>query len=159
MTRFLLDTNLLLGFTRNAYWAMQARETYNLSGRETLVFTSVICRGEMLALAEKNGWGSKKRMHLEQILKGVPTLDIGRRSILDAYARIDAWTHGNLTNSPNNSPPPKPAIPMKQNDLWIAATAHASGATLLSTDTDFEHLHNTWFRFIHVDQQGHHQPV
>lgn len=159
MTRILLDTNLLLGFTRNASWAMQARERYNLSDRETLVFTSVICRGEMLALAEKNGWGSKKRTQLEQILNGVPTLDIGRRSILDAYARIYAWTHGNPIDSPKNTPPPKPAIPMNQNDLWIAATAHASGATLLSTDTDFEHLHDTWFRFVHVDQQDHRQSV
>lgn len=159
MTRFLLDTNLLLGFTRNASWAMQTRERYNLSDRETLVFTSVICRGEMLALAEKFGWGNKRRIHLEQVLNGVPMLDIGSRSILDAYARIDAWTHGRSIDSPKSTPPPKPAVSMNQNDLWIAATAHASGATLLSTDSDFEHLHDTWFRFIHVDQQDRRQPV
>ncbi len=94
MTRFLLDTNLLLGFTREAPWAIRARAEFNLGDRETMVFTSVICRGEILALAEKNGWGSKKRTRLEQVLNGVPTLDISRRTILDAYARIDAWTHG-----------------------------------------------------------------
>ena len=110
-----------------------------------MVYTSVICQGEMLALAEKNGWGHKKRTRLEQVLNGVPTLGISRRVILDAYARIDAWTHGQTVASPNNSPPPKPAVSMKQNDLWIAATAHASGATLLSTDTDFQHLDGIWF--------------
>lgn len=112
MPRFLLDTNLLLGFTRDASWAMQADAQYNLSDPETMVFTSVICRGEMLALAEKNGWGNKIRTRLEQVLSGVPTLDIRSKSILDAYARIDAWTHGTPVVSPQNTPPPKPAIAM-----------------------------------------------
>ena len=30
MTRFLLDTNLLLGFTRKASWAIRARAEFNL---------------------------------------------------------------------------------------------------------------------------------
>jgi len=29
---------------------------------------------------------------------------------------------------------------MGKNDLWIAATAHVTGATLLTTDKDFDHL-------------------
>ena len=152
MTRFLQDTNLLLGFIREAPWAIRARAEFELGNRETMVFTSVICRGEILALAEKNGWGSDKRTRLSQVLNKVPTLDIGRQSILDAYARIDAWTHGKPVASPGNAPPPKPAVPMKQNDLWIAATAHASQAALLSTDQDFQHLDNIGFEFIYVSQ-------
>ena len=31
-------------------------------------------------------------------------------------------------------------IKMGKNDLWIAATAQVSGATLLTTDMDFDHL-------------------
>ena len=155
MTRFLLDTNLLLGFTRKAPWAIRARAEFNLGDPETMVFTSVICQGEILALAEKNGWGSNRRTHLEQILNQVPTLDISKRTILGAYARIDAWTHGKPVISPQNAPPPKPAVPMQQNDLWIAATAHVSGAALLSTDMDFRHLDSVWFKFIHVSQEDH----
>lgn len=155
MTRFLLDTNLLLGFTRQAPWAIRVRAEFNLGDPETMVFTSVICQGEILALAEKNGWGSNRRTHLEQILNEVPTLDISKRTILGAYARIDSWTHGKPVTSPQNAPPPKPAVPMKQNDLWIAATAHVSGAALLSTDTDFRHLDSVWLKFIHVSQEDH----
>ena len=154
MTRILLDTNLLLGFTRKAPWAIRARAEYNLGDPEVIVFTSVICQGEILALAEKNGWGSERRTYLEQVLNEIPTLDINRRTILEAYARIDAWTHGRCVASPQNVPPPKPAVPMKQNDLWIAATAHESGAVLLSTDTDFLHLDDIWLKFIHVSQEG-----
>lgn len=143
---------MLLGFTREAQWALRARADHDLGNRETMVFTSVICQGEMLALAEKNGWGRKKRTRLEQVLNGITTLGISRRKIMDAYARIDAWTHGQTVASPNNSPPPKPAVSMKQNDLWIAATTHASGATLLSTDKDFQHLDGIWFQFIYINQ-------
>ena len=153
MRYFLLDTGILLGLTRKAPWARQAFERFNLNDRETATVTSVICQGEILALAEKNGWGEKKRAGLEQILNALPTLDINRHSILSAYARIDCWTHGRPVDSPGlMPPPPRPAVPMKQNDLWIAATAHATKATLVSTDKDFSHLDKVWFRFIHVDQ-------
>jgi tRNA(fMet)-specific endonuclease VapC len=108
----------------------------------------------MLALAEKNGWGDRKRTRLEDVLNRIPTLGVNKPTILAAYAQIDAWTHGALVNSPRDAPPPKPAVSMSQNDLWIAATAHASGATLLSTDTDFRHLHGIWFPFIEVSQGG-----
>lgn len=42
---------------------------------------------------------------------------------------------------------------MNQNDMWIAATAHAIEAVLVSTDRDFEHLHDAWIDFVYVDQQ------
>ena len=150
--RFLLDTGMLLGFVRNAPWALRVRTEFDLGDKETMVFTSVICQGELLALAEKNGWGEGKRNHLDKVLNGFPTLDINKQPILRAYALIDAWTHGNPVASPEQALPPKPAVPMKQNDLWIAATAHESKATLLSTDNDFAHLNNVWLRFEYVDQ-------
>ena len=31
---------------------------------------------------------------------------------------------------------------MEKNDLWIAATASVLDASLLTTDSDFEHLHD-----------------
>ena len=152
MKRFLLDTNLLLGFVRQAPWAIQARAEFNLADPDVMVYTSVICQGEILALAEKNGWGSTRRTRLDKVLDEVPTLGIGNRRILEAYARIDAWTHGNPVNSPRNAPPPRQAVPMKQNDIWVAATAHASGSALLSTDKDFAHLDDVWFDFTWIDQ-------
>ena len=153
--RFLLDTGMLLGFVREAPWALQVREKFDLGDEETMVFTSVICQGELLALAEKNGWGKDRRTRLEEVLDGLPTLDINKKPILNAYALIDAWTHGKPVASPEQTPPPTPAVPMKQNDLWIAATAHETKATLLSTDKGFDHLNNVWISFIYVDQDTH----
>ena len=143
---------MLLGFVREAPWAIRARQMFDLGDRETMVFTSIICRGELLALAEKNGWGRNKRLQLEQVLKVLPTVDISKKGILSTYALIDAWTHGKPVAAPAQTPPPRPAIPMTQNDLWIAATAHETRATLLSTDKDFDHLSRIWIRFAYVDQ-------
>lgn len=66
---------------------------------------------------------------------------------------IDTWTHGKKVDAPRRGPPPKPAISMQQNDLWVAATAHESQAVLLSTDKDFEHMKEIWFGFYYVDQK------
>lgn len=85
------------------------------------------------------------------MLDGLPRLDVGKGGVLKAYALVDAWTHGRPVAAPNDAPPPKPARSMGKNDLWIAATAHASGAVLVTTDRDFDHLHGTWLNREFVD--------
>ena len=52
MTRFLLDTNLLLGFTREAPWAIRARAEFNLGDREMEVTNNV--EEELLQLRSRN---------------------------------------------------------------------------------------------------------
>lgn len=152
MHRFLLDTNILLGLVRSAPWAISTDEKLALSADNVVSCTSVVCQGELLALAEKFGWGQPKRARLEEILFRLPIVEINQPAILRAYALIDAWTHGQAVDAPGAAPPPKPARPMQQNDLWIAATAHAINFVLLSTDTDFDHLHGVWLNLEHVDQ-------
>jgi tRNA(fMet)-specific endonuclease VapC len=49
---------------------------------------------------------------------------------MDAYEEIDCFSLSH----------PLGAYNMGKNDLWIAATAKASGAVLLTTDADFNHL-------------------
>lgn len=154
MSRFLLDTNVLLGFTRKADWAQWTYVKLDLGAESTMVFTSVICRGELLALAEKNGWGETRRNLLVEVLNRFPTVDLDKDSILNSYAALDTWTHGRELTDPNRPQPPKPAVSMKQNDMWIAATAVATGAKLVTTDKDFDHLHGIWFERILVDQSA-----
>ena len=151
--RFLLDTGVLLGFVRKAPWADAAHADHDLGSVEVMSWTSVICQGELLALAEKFGWGAKRRDFLEEALDNFAVLEI-TPDVVQAYALIDAWTHGRPVMAAGIPPPPSPAVSMKQNDIWIAASAHVSQATLLSTDKDFEHLHNIWLDYAYVDQ-GH----
>ena len=152
--RFLLDTGVLLGFVRKAPWADAAHTDHNLGSVEVMSLTSVICQGELLALSEKFGWGAKRREVLEEALDNFPILGI-TPDVVRAYALIDAWTHGKPVTAAGIPPPPSgtPAVSMKQNDIWIAASTHVSQATLLSTDKDFEHLHNIWLDYAYVDQR------
>lgn len=152
MRRFLPDTNILLGLAREAEWARRVYIRFNLGDPDVIVFTSAACIGEILAIAERNGWGAKRRTRLESMLREFPHLGIKDPDILRAYALIDAWSYGKQVRAPGGAPPPKPAVKMGKNDLWIAATAHASRAVLLSTDGDFEHLGGVWFQYEHVDQ-------
>ncbi len=48
--------------------------------------------------------------------------------MIDRYAAIDAHSE-------------ERGRKMGNNDAWIAATAAAAGAHLLTTDKDFDHLH------------------
>ncbi len=152
MRRFLLDTNMLLGLARKAPWARWAYSHFDLGGPDVIYFTSVVCVGELQALAEKFGWGRRRRTELDRLLEGLPALPIKEPDILAAYALIDAWSSGKQVKAPGNASPPKSAVKMGKNDLWVAATAHAIGAILLSTDRDFDHLNGVWFRYERVDQ-------
>ena len=143
---FLLDTGILLGLAREAHWAGEVSERLKLHDPESTTFTSVVCHGEILAIAEKNGWGASKRRTLEGILDTLPRLDINKRDILDAYARIDAWTHGKPVVAPGSALPPKPARSMTKNDLWIAAFAHVTRSVLVTTDKDFDHMDGIWLK-------------
>lgn len=154
MRRFLLDTNILLGLAREAPWARRMYVRFSLGDPRVISFTSVVCKGEILAIAERNGWGPKKRTTLERMLQQFHDLPIKDPDILRAYALIDAWSRGKPVPAPSNSPPPKPAVPMGKNDLWIAATAHVSGAILLSTDGDFQHLDGVWLQHEPVEQMA-----
>jgi tRNA(fMet)-specific endonuclease VapC len=43
---------------------------------------------------------------------------------------------------------------MGKNDLWIAASAHATKATLLTTGKDFFHLKNMFIEIQYIDIQN-----
>ena len=143
---------MLLGLARRAPWARWAYNHFGLGNSEVIYYTSVVCVGELLALAEKFGWGHQRRSRLDRLLEEWPALPIKDPDILTAYALIDAWSCGEQVTAPGGASPPRSAVKMGKNDLWVAATAHATGAVLLSTDGDFEHLDGVWLQYERVDQ-------
>ena len=96
---------------------------------------SVVTVGEALALSRRLSWGRSKREALEALLLDLVVVDISDE-VLDLYAEVDVCLR-------------RAGKPIQQNDMWIAATAIASGAHLLTTDKDFDplypaHLDRTW---------------
>jgi tRNA(fMet)-specific endonuclease VapC len=70
-------------------------------------------------------------------------------NLLNAYAEIDAFS---LQRHPKRKLKGS-AKPMGKNDMWIAATAFATNATLLTADGKFMHLDKEFIniKFYHPD--------
>lgn len=124
----LLDTNIVLLLARGGTAGQRVDARYQLSTRKTAPLISVITVGELLALAGRNGWGTAKVHALRGILESLVIIEVNREVILQAYATSDV----HLASTGRS---------MGQNDRWIAATAAAYNAVLITTDRDIDALH------------------
>ena len=150
MKTVFLDTNILLERIRDsplghAAWALGEIGT---SATDTLI--PAVCAGELLAIRERNAWGPEKRAVQEQLFLDFPIAPIARPQVWLSYALIQCWTQGVSVPAPKQAPPPKQSRPMGMNDLWIAATVHAGGGSLLTADRGFLPLDGVWFEVLHV---------
>ena len=150
MRYFILDTNILLAYLKagNNLFQRVSREN-ELDKEDALIIISVISKGELLSLAMQNNWGEGKMNNLERLLNQFVSIDVNgaNSALLSAYAEIDAYSH--------KRPPSKTYIgsarTMAKNDVWIAATASAADATLITTDADFNHLNNVFIQVKYYD--------
>ena len=69
-----------------------------------------------------------KRSQMSFVLGYFTRISINDEEILQAYADTDTFSR-------------KSGVRMGKNDLWIAATAQVYKVTLVTTDADFDHLH------------------
>lgn len=150
MSKFFLDTGILLGIIRGSGYAEFIEKEYNLFNQTTFSYISVVTVGEIYSLAIQFGWGDKKIRILDDILKQIPVIDINSDEVIRRYAEVDAYSqckHPTKQMSDNLS-----ARNMGKNDLWIAATASVLNAKLLTTDRDFDHLESRFLEVIYIDK-------
>lgn len=140
---YLLDTSVLLALVRGNELGRFIRQKYSLEEEEPAVrtFISIVSRGEIWSMAERHGWQSKKREALEKMLRSLVTIDLNADEIVNAYAEIDK----------RNQAVHSGARQLSHNDMWIAATARASNASLITTDQDFLHLHPNYLMVEYID--------
>ena len=118
-----LDTNVLVHWTRQNDIGIYLRDTYHLEQRADRPLFSSIVEGEIFGLARRWKWGKKKTEAIEDILSQLVRIDAGAPDVVKAYAEL---YHASYLGGHNTG----------ENDLWIAATAKAAGAVLLTCDTD-----------------------
>lgn len=127
-----LDTNILVDLVRNNERGRKINERFQLTERAERPLFSSVTEGEILGLARlpKWQWGEPKLRQLQELLANLVRVDAGLRDVVDAYADLYATSHatGNGTG---------------ENDLWIAATAKATGSILLTRDADFDWMNPT----------------
>lgn len=145
MTNILLDTNILIHLVRGNAIAQQVKN-YVGSVNEPQLFVSVVNIAEAESLVVQWKWPSDKIERLKKLITSFIAIDIEQNNteLLDAYVNIDAYSQGKTT-APNGQPLNNTSRNMGKNDLWIAATAYAMNAELLTTDGDFDHLDTSYF--------------
>lgn len=151
MSTYLLDTGLLLGYIRGAGYAAYAEQTYALSQPPNVSLVSVVSKGEIYSLAIQFNWGEQKKQELDNLLRRIPVVDINTDRIIHRYAEIDAYSQGKDRTKP--LPNAMSSRNMGKNDIWIAATSSILNATLLTTDTGFDHLNNVFLSVVYIDQK------
>lgn len=152
MRAFILDTNILMAYLKanNKLYTLVS-ENNKLNDEDALIMISAITKGEIQSLAMQNKWGERRLEQLNKLLNLLITIDISGNNqlLLNAYAEIDSYSlKRHPTKTYNGS-----AKPMGKNDMWIAATALAVKATLLTTDGKFMHLDKEFIdiKFYHPD--------
>ncbi|MFH0992139.1 MAG: type II toxin-antitoxin system VapC family toxin [bacterium] len=148
MTRYILDTGIVVGYLRQSGYAAFIEKEYNPFNAPNIAAISIVTVGELLSLAIQFHWGELKITRLRELLSHIPQIDIKSDAILEMYAQIDAFSQGkNLAKPLSQS-----ARNMGENDVWIASTASVLNATLITTDKDFNHLDVVFLPVIYIDQ-------
>lgn len=141
--RFLLDTNILVHYTRGKELAVWIENHYNLFALPDYPLICEVTVGELYSLALQKNWDEKKLKELQRLIKMCVVVPLNLEGIHQTYAQIDYYSQ--------KPGPGLSARNMGKNDLWIAATAHVTQATLLACDRDFEHLHPQWIHWEYID--------
>lgn len=138
MRKFVLDTNIVLAYIRQSPLYLELESSLRLTSDDAQLIVSIVTVGEIRVLAHRNGWGEKKIVQLNAFIEHalfVVDVNFGAPELIDAYVEIDCFSHGRS---------------MGKNDLWIAATASVTGATLVTTDSDFDHLGEAFFQLAKI---------
>jgi tRNA(fMet)-specific endonuclease VapC len=135
----ILDTNIILNINRAKDFPGVVSF---VNPKNSILYVSVVVAAEAKSFAIRNNWGIKRLNALDKFLDQAHILEVEQAHI-KAYTEIDNYsqrTNPNFQNYPFDTP-----RNMGKNDLWIASAAAFLNLTLISTDSDFDHLHNVFF--------------
>jgi len=123
---YLLDTTVLLHWTRDSRQAQVIEANFQLSSSAMRPLICEVSLGEMLAFSLGRQWGSQKLKRLADIERNAVIVDISDPRVRQAYAELST-----LAQSSGWS------LFKGKNDLWVGAATRASEAHLLTMDADF----------------------
>ena len=120
----MIDTNVLIHWIRQDSTGKHLIEQYHLEQRAERPLLSTVSEGEILGLAKCWNWGETKLAKLNQLFDELVRVEAGLPEVIANYSEIYFEAH-RIGRSHG------------ENDLWIAASARATGAVLLTCDSDF----------------------
>jgi len=147
---FLLDTTILLHWTRDTPQATVIDQQFQLSQLRMRPLICEVSVGEMLAFSRSRQWGLQKQQRLNDIVERQTVIvRISDPLVMDAYADLSTLAKSSGWSLFNG-----------KNDLWVGAATGASGSHLLTMDTDFLPLRNVpgWAVTVLDDKTGRPRP-
>lgn len=142
--RYVLDTNVLLHYAREGATHELLKSTYQPFSEVNESVISIVTVAEIYSLARKHKWGKRRTEILESLLSALVVVNIQYLDLIEMYVDIESYNNGNhpTLNKAGST------VVMGKNDLWIAATAAITEASLLTSDNDFDHLDGVFFKVI-----------
>ena len=142
--KLLYDTNILIQIAKYPRNEL-LKQIINPDNQE--VFISIVSIAELKSIALQNSWGERKLRVINLFLNEVILVEVNE-SLTDTYVEIDAFSQ--CRNPSYIDYPFKTARNMGKNDLWIASTAALFGLKLVTTDADFNHLHQVFLEVQYI---------
>lgn len=138
---YILDTNVLLHLFRNDEIGKNLENRFHFTQLAERPLLSSITVGEILGISYTNKWSLQKIETLMDYLTEFVIVNAGEPEVCRAYAEIyaDLRNHGQFPG---------------ENDAWIAATAKAAGAILITCDKDFDNLTPKHIKQIFIESQN-----
>jgi tRNA(fMet)-specific endonuclease VapC len=136
--KLLLDTNILIFLSKDPTFHLLEKV---INPDNQRLYISVVSLSELKSLALQYKWGVNKWQIINSTIRNAVIIDVNE-NLVDTYAEIDSYSqrrNPRITNYPFATP-----RNMGKNDLWIAATASLLGLKLVTTDADFNHLHQVF---------------
>lgn len=137
----LLDTNIVIHLIRDNDIAKRVEALFQIRQRADRPLICIVTIGECLSLVRQFHWGEKKIDALEKLLRELVIVNIDSRPVLDRFGELHSWTKSIGRT-------------IGHNDLWIAAVAAATGAHLITTDSDFDPLHPDRIRRTRIPENS-----
>ena len=133
-----LDTNVILHLARDNATGRAINTKYGLSSRLDKPILSTVVEGELRGMAAWGGWGAERLAKLDALLNELVRLPSSEPEVVSAYAELFAHQL-------------RKGKKIGENDLWIAASARAIDAIVLTCDTDFNKLDPQMVKYEYFD--------
>jgi predicted nucleic acid-binding protein len=147
MKGYLLDTNLLIIYSRENDFSKKIEHRYKLFTGNKDLFISTVSIGELDAFIKKNDIGKRKQRKISEMLDMIDRISIEHEEIISKYGDIDAFSQGKLKIKGHHFS----AMNMGKNDIWIGATASHFDLKLITTDKDFMHLNEVFLDLEYIE--------
>ena len=149
MNSCVLDASVFVSYLRHRPTRSLLLNELQLFQPVTRSLISPVTIGELRALSLKQNWGEKRWEILSKLLSSVLVIDLNQELLFDAYAELDAYAenkHPDRVRAGSSNT-------VGKNDLWIAATALATNATLLTADKDFQIFDPEFFSVHYIGKE------